>query len=219
MSPTSSSSWTPRGTRARAASACRARSAWAAVRTCAASPRDARAAQSSRASVTPLIADTTTTCGDGRYATTIVTACATPAAFASEAPPNLWMCGGEPGARGMASVRLVAAGGAGGVKRLRGDAAGLPGPHHRVTHGPHAIGDDHRDDGRPRAGERRPLRARLPRRSRHLVVTRHERATERDVEHVVEPGGGEAHAGMRQAVDQGGALRGRPHRVRMRQCR
>src|SRR2546427_9070745 len=51
----------PRGTRARAASACRARSAWAAVRTCAASPRDARAAQSSRASVTPLIADTTTT--------------------------------------------------------------------------------------------------------------------------------------------------------------
>src|SRR5882672_480135 len=209
MSPMSSSSWAPRGTRARAASAWRTRSALAAVRTCAASPRDARPAQSSSASVTPLIADTTTTSGAGRYAATIFAACVIPAAFASEAPPNLWMCGGEPRARAMASVRLEAARGAGGVKRLGADAAGLPRAHHGVAHGPDAVGRDHGDDGRPRAGQGRTVGAPVPGRSRHLVVSRHERASERDMEHVVESGGEEPRVAMRQAVDQGGALRGR----------
>src|SRR5437867_4687341 len=197
MMPTSSSSRAPRGTRARAASACRARSALAAVRTCAASPRDARAAQSSSVSVTPLIADTTITSGAGRYATTIFAACVIPAAFASEAPPNLWMCGEEPRTRAMASVRLEAAGGTGGVKRLSGDAAGLPGAYHRVAHGAHAGGGDHGDDRRPRAGERRAVRAGLPRCVRHLVVPRHERASERYVQHVVEPRGEKPRVGVR----------------------
>src|SRR5438552_244971 len=39
----------------------------------------------------------------------------------------------------------------------------------------------------------------------------------RDVEHVVEPGGEQSCVAMRQAVDQGGALRGRAYRVRVRQ--
>src|SRR5256885_4422171 len=179
MSPTSSSSRAPRRTRARAASRCRARSVLAAVRTWAASPRDARAAHSSRASVTPLIADTTTTCGAGRYATTIFAACVIPAAFASDAPPNLWMCGGEPRARAMVSVRLEAAGGAGGVKRLGGDAAGLPGADHRVAHGADAVGGNHGDPRRPPAGERRTLGAPPPGRARHPLGSPHEGAAGR----------------------------------------
>src|SRR5256885_2485517 len=217
MSPTRPSSRAPRGTRARAASTCRARSALAAVRTWAASPRDARAAESSRASVTPPIAETTTTCGAGRYASTILAACLIPAASASDAPPNLWMWGGE--RRATASGRLEAARGAGGVKRLGGAAAGPPGAHHRLAHGAHAVGANHGDDGRPRAGERRAVRACLPRRVRHLVVSRHEPATERYVQHVVQPGGQELRVTMRQPVDQRGALGGRPHRVPVRQGR
>src|SRR6266849_11001297 len=209
MPPTSSSNRAPRGIRAR--------SALAPLRTCAASPRDARAAQSSRASVTPLIADTTTTCGAGRWATTICTAWAMPAAFASDAPPNLWMCGGEAGARAMASVRLEAAGGAGRVERLDGSAPGGPGTRHGIAHGAHPVGGYHCDDRRPRSGQRRAVRARLARRARHVVISRYERAPERDMEHIVEPGGEEARVRMRQPVDQGGALRGRLHRVRVRQ--
>src|SRR5207244_9108615 len=215
------SSRAPAGTSARAAVACCARSAAATARTWLASPRAARAAPSSSASVTPLIADTTTTSGSGRWAKTIATAWPIAAASASDAPPNLWMWGGRvERARALAidpSVGLVPAGRAVGVKRLRNDAAGSPGPHHRVAHGAHAVGGDHRDNGRSRAGERGTVRARLPRGARHFVVSGHEGAAKRHVQHVVQPGGQESRVGVRQAVDQGGTLRGRTHGVGVRQ--
>ena len=78
----------PRNT-ARATSTCRARKradSRSAPRT---SPITARFAMSSSASVTPAIAESTTTVGSPLWRTTNATACRTAVASASEAPPNL----------------------------------------------------------------------------------------------------------------------------------
>ena len=102
IDPSVSSSRAPAGSRARAASACFARNASTALCVCSVFPCTAREAISSSASVTPAMADTTTTSGAGRCDCTMDMACAIAAPFASEAPPNLWICRGRD-VRGMSA--------------------------------------------------------------------------------------------------------------------
>ena len=70
-------------------STCRARSRADSLSAPATLPTTARFAMSSSASVTPAIAESTTTVGSARWRTINATACRTAVASASEAPPNL----------------------------------------------------------------------------------------------------------------------------------
>ena len=89
---TSACCFAPRNT-ARATSTWRARSRADSRSPPATSPITARFATPSSESVTPAIADSTTTVGSPRWRTINATACRTAVALASEAPPNLCICG------------------------------------------------------------------------------------------------------------------------------
>ena len=91
-------------TSAATAARCCAASRSRVARAPSASPRTAALARSSSASVTPAIAETTTTRGAGRCARMTDTACAMAAPFASEAPPNLWISRGRL-ERGMVNLK------------------------------------------------------------------------------------------------------------------
>lgn len=89
MKASSSLRTAPAGASAFAAAWCRSRSRAAAWYAAVTSPACALAAALSSRSVTPAIAETTTTRGPGRPCR-IDTACRTAGGSASEAPPNLW---------------------------------------------------------------------------------------------------------------------------------
>ena len=70
---------------------------------------------------------------------------------------------------------------------------------------------------RPRARQRGTVGPGLPRRASDLVVAAHQRPPIRHVQHVVQCRREQPAVAVREALHQGGALRGRAHRLPVRQ--
>src|SRR5258706_3154305 len=158
--------------RARASAVCLRRRAVAAPR------GPALAAISSSASVTPARAETTTTIGAERWASTMLTACAIASAVASDAPPNLWTC---------VLRDIAAAHAARDDKSLGVDLELLPRADHGLPHRGCTRGRRRSDHCGTGPAERGPVRAGRAGGRRDGIVARHQGAPVGNVEEVIQP--------------------------------
>src|SRR6266850_4929968 len=153
---------------------------------------------SSSASVTPARAETTTTIGAERWASTMLTACAIASAVASDAPPNLWTC---------VLRDIAAAHAARDDKSLGVDLEFLPRADHGLPHRGCTRGrrrSDHRGTGPAQRGTVRAGRAGG---RRDGVEAGHQGAPVGNVEEVIQPHRQRIWISGNEPVDQCGAAR------------
>src|SRR5882762_5499392 len=161
-------------------------------------PRTPLVAISSSASVTPARAETTTTIGAERWASTMLTACAIAWAVASDAPPNLWTC---------VLRDIAAAHAARDDETLGGDLELLPRADHGLPHRGCTRGrrrSDHRGTGPAQRGSVRAGRAGG---RRDGIVAGHQGAPVGNVEEVIQPHRQRIWISGNEPVDQCGAAR------------